>query len=101
VSGAGRMVGEQRCSSRSGPDRLEFSPKPDGFAAEAIAKEAARLGTSVEELVSFAVLYYLADLDSGRVARQIYTQSRVGGSTDRPVPENVGSDPTVRRTPCL
>ena len=43
----------------------------DGFAAEATGEEAARLGISVEELVSFSVLYYLADVDSGRIARQI------------------------------
>jgi hypothetical protein len=45
----------------------------DGFAAEAIDEEADRLGISIEELVSFSVLYYLADLDSGRIARQIAT----------------------------
>jgi hypothetical protein len=45
----------------------------DGFAAEAIDEEAARLGVSVDELVSFSVLYYLADVDSGRIARQIAT----------------------------
>jgi hypothetical protein len=43
----------------------------DGFAYETIAEEAARLGVPVEELVSFAVLYYLADRDSGRIARRI------------------------------
>jgi hypothetical protein len=43
----------------------------DGFAYETIDEEAARLGVPVEELVTFAVLYYLADLDSGRIARQI------------------------------
>ncbi len=42
-----------------------------GFAAEAINLEATRLGVPVEELVSFSVLYYLADIDSGRIARQI------------------------------
>jgi hypothetical protein len=42
-----------------------------GFAAEAIAEEAARLGISSDELVSFSVLYYLADADSGRIARRI------------------------------
>jgi hypothetical protein len=43
----------------------------DVFAWEAIEEESARLGVSVEELVAFSVLYYLADVDSGRVARQI------------------------------
>jgi hypothetical protein len=43
----------------------------DGFARESIEEEAIRLGVPVQELVSFAVLYYLADLDSGRIARQV------------------------------
>lgn len=43
----------------------------DGFAAEAAGEEAARLGISVEELVSFSVLYYLADVDCGRITRQV------------------------------
>ena len=41
------------------------------FAWEAIDEESVRLGVSVEDLVAFAVLYYLADIDSGRIARQI------------------------------
>jgi hypothetical protein len=45
----------------------------DGFAGEAIDEEADRLGVSVEELVNFSVLYYLADVDSGRISRQIST----------------------------
>jgi hypothetical protein len=43
----------------------------DGFAREAVEQEAERLGISASELVTFAVLYYLADLDSGRIARRI------------------------------
>jgi len=42
----------------------------DGFAAEAIDEEAKRLGVSIDELVAFSVLYYLADADSGRIARE-------------------------------
>jgi hypothetical protein len=45
----------------------------DSFAAEAILEEAEHLGVSIEELVSFSVLYYLADINSGRIARQIAT----------------------------
>jgi hypothetical protein len=40
---------------------------------ETIDEEAFRLGVGVEELVTFAVLYYLADVDSGRIARQVPT----------------------------
>lgn len=43
----------------------------EGFAFEAISEEAARNGLTAEELVGFAVLYYLADADSGRIARQV------------------------------
>ena len=42
----------------------------DTFAREALEQEAARLGVSVEELARFAVLYYLADRDSGRISRR-------------------------------
>jgi hypothetical protein len=42
-----------------------------GFAWEAIEQESTRQGCSVDELVAFAVMYYLADADSGRIARQI------------------------------
>jgi hypothetical protein len=43
----------------------------DGFALEALEQEAGRLGVPAEEVVAFALLYYLADLDSGRIAREI------------------------------
>jgi hypothetical protein len=43
----------------------------DGFAAEAIDGEAVRLGVPAAELVNFSVLYYLADIDSGRIARRV------------------------------
>ncbi len=43
----------------------------DDFAWEAIEQESAELGVSVEELIVFSVLYYLADVDSGRIARRI------------------------------
>ncbi len=43
----------------------------DEFAWEAIELECSKLGVSVEEFISFSVLYYLADIDSGRVARRI------------------------------
>jgi hypothetical protein len=42
----------------------------DGFAWEAIDEEVARVGATSEELITLSVLYYLADLDSGRIARE-------------------------------
>lgn len=43
----------------------------DEFAWEALDAESVRLGVSVEELLEFSLLYYLADADSGRIAREI------------------------------
>lgn len=42
----------------------------DAFGREALEAEAARLGVSPEELARHAVLYYLADCDSGRISRR-------------------------------
>jgi hypothetical protein len=49
----------------------------DHFSWSAIAEEAHKLGVSAEELARFAVLYYLADLDSGRIARRIQSQDKL------------------------
>jgi len=50
----------------------------DEFAWQALEEESERLGVPVEDFVSFSVLYYLADVDSGRIARRI---------TNSPFPE--------------
>jgi hypothetical protein len=47
----------------------------EGFAWESVEQESLRQGVPVEELVTFAVLYYLADVDSGRISRQISRSS--------------------------
>ena len=52
----------------------------DSFSWEALELEGARLGVPVEELVGFAVLYYLADVDSGRIAREPRGAARRGGA---------------------
>jgi hypothetical protein len=52
--------------------------KLDGFAWRALEEEAAQLAVSVHELASFAVLYYLADRDSGRIARRFPQPRPVG-----------------------
>lgn len=49
----------------------------DTFAWEALRLESGRLGVSEQELAAFAIAYYLADLDSGRIARSI-TGARSG-----------------------
>ncbi|MGH2853601.1 MAG: hypothetical protein ACRDLF_05350 [Solirubrobacteraceae bacterium] len=47
------------------------------FAWEALEEEAAKQGVSIAELASFAVLYYLADGDSGRIARRLPAPHRL------------------------
>ena len=59
-------------SSRPGPQvKRDLAVPLDGFAWEAIQQESARLGVSEEDLVAYAVMYYLADVDSGRIARRM------------------------------
>lgn len=55
----------------------------DGFASEAIEEQCAMLDVSAEELARFGLMYYLADLDSGRVARRMTAR---GIGRDRPIP---------------
>ncbi len=43
----------------------------DAFAGQAICNESTDHGMSPEDFAKYAVLYYLADLDRGRVARRI------------------------------
>lgn len=43
----------------------------DGFAWRELERESARQELDPSELASFAILYYLADADSGRIARRI------------------------------
>jgi hypothetical protein len=43
----------------------------EGFAWETLDEEAAREGITTDELITFSVLYYLADIDSGRISRRI------------------------------
>jgi hypothetical protein len=43
----------------------------EGYAWETLDEEAAREGITTDELITFSVLYYLADIDSGRISRRI------------------------------
>jgi hypothetical protein len=43
----------------------------DAFTWGAIDDEASHQGVPIDELIAFSVLYYLADVDSGRIARSI------------------------------
>jgi hypothetical protein len=67
---------KRRAAGRGGecervPDRPSVVLHPGPFLNAALIEESARLGVTVEELVTFAVLYYLADPDGRRVAREI------------------------------
>lgn len=65
------MSGPQATGGRDAGAKRSLSLHLDEFAWESITQECTRLGVSVEDFVSFSVLYYLADIDSGRVARMI------------------------------
>jgi hypothetical protein len=54
----------------------------DSFAWDAITEESERLGVPVEEIANFSVLYYLADLDSGRISRRIPSSGSLVGPSD-------------------
>jgi hypothetical protein len=43
----------------------------DGFGWDTLDEEASLEGITTEELITFSVLYYLADIDSGRISRRI------------------------------
>lgn len=61
-----RVLPDDRADSEG---RRTLALRFDDFAWEALTEQAAKLETSVDELVAFSVLYYLADLDSKRIAR--------------------------------
>lgn len=55
----------------------------DDFTWQALAQESETMGVAVTELAAFAIAYYLADVDSGRVARQMPASLR------RPAPSAI------------
>jgi hypothetical protein len=54
----------------------------DTFAWETLSDQAAELGVPVNDLVAFSVLYYIADLDSKRIARKLPTEIRSSADRD-------------------
>jgi hypothetical protein len=65
------VSGPQTGGDRTADGDRSVTVRLRGFAWEAIEQESARMGVSVEELASFALQYYLADVDSGRISRRI------------------------------
>jgi hypothetical protein len=59
----------------------------DDFAWNALQREPDEYGISVEELLAYAGLYYLADRDSGRITRRPFA----------PVPETGRNVPQAQR----
>lgn len=68
---AGGSRGASAEEQRGPHGERSLTLRMDGFAWEAIEQQCDSLGVSVEEFIAFSTLYYLADIDSGRVARQI------------------------------
>jgi hypothetical protein len=56
---------------RDGHAAREVKLDLETLAWQALDEEADRTGMSIEELVGFSILYYLADRDSGRIARRV------------------------------
>jgi hypothetical protein len=71
-----RTAERQRGASERGASQRSVTVGLEGFAWEALTEESARLGVPVQELVAYAVTYYLADVDSGRVARRVSRDRR-------------------------
>jgi hypothetical protein len=73
VSGA--QAGGSRGASaeqRRGPQgERSVALRMEAFAWQAIEEQCDSLGVALEDFIAFAIQYYLADVDSGRVARQI------------------------------
>jgi hypothetical protein len=66
-----RVVGrDDRC------DRHKLTLELDNFAWETLSEQSSELGVSIDELATFSVLYYLADIDSKRIARRVPTDLR-------------------------
>jgi hypothetical protein len=73
-------IGQNVSASRSSKDQDVRTERKvtlalEDFAWETIDDEATGGGVTTEELIAFSVLYYLADVDSGRISRQISRSS--------------------------
>jgi hypothetical protein len=51
------------------------------FAWSALNDEAERQGVALEELLAHAAMYYLADLDSGRMAARVFRAEHAPGAS--------------------
>jgi hypothetical protein len=70
---AGEPTGSQPCAGEEAAgtrERRIVVLELDTFAWETLAEQSAELAVPVDELVTFSVLYYLADRDSQRISRR-------------------------------
>lgn len=65
------MSGSPPTGARGTSRPRQLAIELDEFGWEALQREATALSVSEEQLVAFAVIYYLADLDSGRISRRL------------------------------
>jgi len=54
------------------------------FAYGALRAEAEREGVNLDEIVAHALMYYLADADSGRISRRFPRKKPPAGDTTKP-----------------
>lgn len=80
MSGKDAGAAETRNASR------RVTVELDEFGRQALERECRRLGVSDGELLRFALLYYLADIDSGRIARRIPDMMLSGSDEPQPHP---------------
>ena len=101
ITGRCKGVRDRRSSqdhpARTVPDRRldvdrSLTLRLDGFAWEILDEEAARDGLTIEALIAFSVLYYLADADSGRIAREITRSPNRRALDAQSLRDGVGDD---------
>lgn len=70
----------------SGGERLTIPLALEPWAYYALAREARERGMTTEDLAAYAVVYFLADADSGRLARRgpLPDTQPAPGSTSKP-----------------
>jgi hypothetical protein len=81
-----RPPASSAAAERKDRETRQLALSLDSFSWQGLELESTRLGVPVEELIGFAIVYYLADLDSGRVART----TRLA---DRPQPDDADTMP--------
>lgn len=69
-TGMTAMSQQDASAAASEPETHVVEVTLGGFAFAELSAEAEREGVTLEELLGHAVMYYLADADSGRVARR-------------------------------